>query len=193
MTIRITLNLRPLGSALAYMGEETRNFAIRDALNRSMDAMFTTGKRAIGREANITVGDIGRALHKFPAAGGSMQAEVRAIGKWMAASYKPFAARQNSTGAAFTPWKGHREQVDHGFIATMKSGHQSIFVRINGNKHLKIGDVGWGPNVAREMVREDHGHTVPKEMQERAQAVFATRFAYQYERVVAKAKAQFGL
>lgn len=190
--IQIKLNLRPLGSALAYMSEETRNFALRDALNRSMDAMFTTGKRGIAREANITVGDIGRELHKFPAAGGGLQAEVRAIGKWRAASYTPFAARQNSTGAAFTPWKGHREQVDHGFIATMRSGHTSIFVRI-GKKRLPIGDVGWGPNVAREMVREDHGHTVPKEMQERAQYVFAQRFAYQYERVVAQAKAKFGL
>lgn len=197
-TIRVKLDLKPLGNALAFMGTETREFALRDALNRAMDGMFTTAKRDIAKEANITVGDISRALSKFPASGGGLSAEVRATDRWYPGGYKQFGARQGGSGTSFTPWKGHTEMVKGGFIATMKSGHTSVFVRIKpaqrrgkNRSWLPIADVGWGPNPAREMVREDkptHLH-----IQRIAQERFELRFAYQYDRVVARAKAKFGL
>ena len=199
--IRVKLDLKPLGNALLYMSTAQREQAIRDALNRSMDKMFTTAKREINKEANITISDIARALKKHPASGGALSAEVVAKDRWYPGGYKPFGARQSmgrGGGTSFTPWKGHTEVVKGGFIATMKSGHTSVFVRIKpaqrrgkNRSWLPIKDVGWGPNPAKEMVREDK--PTPHQIRMAAQAVFNDRFARSYERVVAQAKAKFGL
>lgn len=191
-TLKIKLDLKPLGDAFTFMSTQQREFAMRDALNRTVDKMFTVAKRGIAKEANIAIGDIAKGMTKIGAAGGALSAEVKVTDRWYPGGYKQFAARQGGGGSTFTPWKGHAEYVNHGFIASMRSGHRSIFVRM-GKKRLPIEDVGWGPNPAKEMVREDHGHVVPKEISDAARLVFATRFAYQYERVVAQAKAKYGL
>lgn len=188
--IKIKLDLKPLGMALDFMSSQQRDFAMRDALNRAMDGMFTTAKRGIAKEANIAIGDISRAMHKNPAQGGGLSAEVRVTDRWYPGGYRQFGAKQGGSGTTFTPWKGHAEFVAHGFVATMKSGHRSVFVRV-GKKRLPIGDVGWGPNPAREMVREDKPtHT---EVMNIAQVRFQARFEYQYDRIVLQAKAKFGL
>lgn len=192
MSITVKLDLKPLGNALLFMSEQQRQTSLRWALNKAMDGMFTTAKRGIGKEANIASGDIAKAMHKFPAAGGALSAEVRVTDRWYPGGYPQFRARQGGGGATFTPWKGHAEYVAHGFIATMKSGHRSVFVRM-GKKRLPIEDVGWGPNPAREMVREDHGHTIPEEINKIAQLRFGTEFERQYDRIVSAAKAKFGL
>ncbi len=190
MTIRIKLDLKPLGNALVFMGTETRQAALRDALNRAMDGMFTTAKRGIAKHANIAIGDIARGMRKIPAGGGGLSAEVKVTDRWYPGGYKQFGARQGGAGSTFTPWKGHAEFVKHGFIATMKSGHRSVFVRL-GKKRLPIEDVGWGPNPARELEREDM--PTRAEVHLVAQQRFQLRFEYQYNRVIDRAKAKFGL
>ena len=192
MQIKIKLDLNPLGNAVLFLGTDVREFAMRDALNRAMDGMYTTAKTGIAATANIAVGDIAKTMTKFPAAGGGLSAEVRVVSTWFSASYARFGARRDGAGASFQPWKDKREMIAGGFVATMKSGHESIFKR-TGKGRLPIADVGWGPNPARELAREDHGHRLPTEVSLAAQARFSARFAYQYERSVSKAKSKFGL
>lgn len=184
------------------MSTGERDMVIGRSLNKTVDRMFTVGKRAIGQEANISQGDIGSRMRKVKTGTGGLQVSLIATSRWFAASYAQFNMSQSSTGAAFTPWRGHREKIAHGFIATLSSGHQSIFTRIGpkrmmtrgryaGQMRQAIHDVGWGPNVAREMVRP--GKRPEMEIQSTAAITFNTEFARQYELLVMKAKAKYGL
>lgn len=194
--IQVHIDLKPLSKALRYMSDKQRSFAISDALNRAMDGMFTTGKRAIPQQANVAQGDVARAMIKIPAKRGGLIAVVQATERWLPASYSRFRARQSGSGASFTPWKG-TQTIKGGFIATMPSGHTSIFKRGPTTRRgrnrsaLPIHDVGWGPNIAVEMVRPDQ--PAAQAIRAVASERFMSRFASNFERITGEAKAKFGL
>lgn len=192
LRLRVTVRPSTLPSAFRAMADEARTFAMRGALNKSMDKVFTLAKREISKEANIGVSAIASGMRKRPASGGSLVAKVTNTNRFFPGGWPQFAARQTSRGAAFTPWRDQREYVAGGFVATMRSGHKSIFKRVRKSR-LPIADVGWGPNPAREMLREDHGYTIVPQMERVATETFSTEFPRLYAVMVAKIKARYGL
>lgn len=192
--LQVRVKIRPdtLPKALRAMGDEAREFVMRGALNKSMDRVYTVAKREIAKRANIRVGEIAAGMRKRPASGGSLVARVTNTNRFFPGGYPQFTPRQTSRGASFSPWKDQREHVTGGFLATMKSGHHSIFKRVRKSR-LPIADVGWGPNPAKEMVREDHGYVVVPEIHKVASATFNAEFTRLYGVMVAKIKGRYGL
>ena len=212
MSIHVQLDLKPLAKAMGYLSNETQTKIVRDALNRAMDAGYTMVKRAIPRQSNLRQSDVTPRLKKIPAKGAALEARIMGVKQWFSAGHAPFRARQSRIGAAFSPWK-KRQTVKGGFVATMRSGHTSIFVRVNRGpgsarlgrreivqsgkhagrriKQLPIADVGWGPSVAREARRTDQPARalMAKAIRQR----FYGRFARQWRAAVNRAKARYGL
>lgn len=188
IVLQVNVDLKPLRGALLMMSKEAGDFAIRDALTRTRDRVYTVAKREIAKTANIAISDIAKAMHKGPVSTEGTYIMVK--DRWYPGGYRQFRASQSGFGASFTPWKGSRQTIKSGFIAEMKSGHTSIFKRV-GKSRLPIADVGWGPNPAREFVRPDSQTPVVVQME--AARVFQSRFKYQYQRAVSKAKAAYGL
>ena len=196
--IEIEIDLRPLERALRDIHKAARDRVIQRSLNRAMDGMYIEAKRGVPKQTRILQKDATAALRKIPASKGQLEARVVAKDRWKSASYKSFAMKQGATGSAFTPWKG-RQFVQGGFIARMSSGHVSIFVRQKTNTWRRgpnrsqgpIHDVGWGPNVAREMVRQDQptAHKITSE----ARVRFETQFLHQLDREIKRAKSRQGL
>lgn len=191
-TVRIETNLEQVAKALSFIGSGVREKVLRISLNTAMDRGFTVAKREIGKQANITLKDIAAGMQKIPASAGNLSAAIVNRNHWQPASYRLFKARQDARGSAFTPWVGHREAIAHGFIRRMGTGHESIFKRV-GKARFPIADVGWGPNPAPEMVREDHDARVPTAIGVVVQATLTTELPRQFDRLVGEAKGKFGV
>jgi hypothetical protein len=195
--VEVKIDLRPLHGAMKMVSYDAREWAIKEALGRAANTMRVTANRTIGKQANVFQKDVTARTANMPVVG--LQSGVRAKSTWFPASYKKFGATQTASGAGFTPWQ-QRQFTKHAFIATMKSGHQSIFIRVKSaskrrvgpnRSQLPIADIGWGPNIATEMVRQDQ--PAGKAIMIAGQAMFHKRAASNLDRLFKNAKSKFGL
>ena len=186
--ITVKIDLRPLVKALLFIGDQQRRAILRDALDRSASAMRQEAIRGIAEATNIASADVRRVLSVKPSFGG-MVAGVKAQSGWLAASYVGFGLARQSSGISFAGWKGTAVLARHGFIASMSSGHVGAFIR-KGKGRFPLHQL-FGPNPAKEMVREDQP-TAEKVMLV-ARETFDKRWLVQTDRSVKQAKSRFGL
>jgi hypothetical protein len=116
-------------SALNKLGRSTRSFISSE----------------IRQTYNIKKSDLDPTIKVFPARGQDLQVILRATGSRI--KLLLFGARQNRSGITVTVKKKKRRIIKGGFIATMPSGHENVFLR-RGESRLPIRSL-FGPSVVQ--------------------------------------------
>jgi len=116
----------------------------RSALNKLAASTRTFVSSEIRGTYNIKKSDLDPNISVFKATGNSLEARLRAGGKALKLLY--FGARQTKTGVVAKVKKGGSFRIGRGFIATMRSGHENVFMR-TGKTRLPIKGL-YGPRIA---------------------------------------------
>lgn len=197
----VKADFKPLERCFRYVSEETRRFAVSDALTRSAMTMRVQAQKNIPLQARpLKRGMVTVATSVVPASRGQLSAAVRATDDWTHAwgSRTKLSARQGKSGGSFKPWSSN-QTIKGSFKATMKSGYTSLFIRSGVRKRrvgpnrseLPITDIGFGPAVNREMIREDQ--PTIHAMRRAGQEMFVKRSISNVYRAFKAGKARFGL
>lgn len=135
-------------------GRTLQNIADRDArrvlmraLNRGGDQGRTAVRRSLVEQTGIKYGMIHRAVHTARATPADLTYMLIASGNETNLSL--FGARQRKKGVSAAPWK-RRRLFRNTFIIRAYGG--KVFKR-EGKKRGPL-DPLWGPNIAREVVRD---------------------------------------
>lgn len=135
------------GRTLSYVsaGEANRLFA--RALNRGGDQGRTAVRRSLVKQTGIKYGLINRAVTDVRATPGNLAYSLVANGNETNLSL--FGAKQGKRGVSAAPW-GKRRVFKSTFVVSAYGG--KVFKRTSDKRGPL--DPLWGPNVARELVRE---------------------------------------
>lgn len=115
------------------------------AINRTVDMAATDLKRRVGAVITTKKGEIAKGIIKKKATYTNLTGSIGA---------KPFrpgllafqGTKQTKHGVSYRISRtAGRKRIEHGFIATMSSGHRGVFVR-RGPARLSIREV-WGPSI----------------------------------------------
>lgn len=118
-----------LSKVLLFYEDLPRQFvdvaAVR-ALNRTATTVRAEAARRIGREYNIRIGAAKDEMKIRRATAADLKAAVVVSGRPI--PLVEFDARQTAAGVSVKV-KGTRKVVGHAFLATMKTGHQGVYIR----------------------------------------------------------------
>jgi hypothetical protein len=123
-------------SALNKIARSTRTFA-------SSEIRKTYNIKKSDLDPNISV--INANYQQALWGGHGLRAILRVVGKPLKLLF--FGARQTKTGVAVRVKKGQARKIRHGFIRTMKSGHENVFIRTS-KKRLPIRGL-YGPRITQ--------------------------------------------
>ena len=126
-------------------------YAIAKALDAVGNKTKTQLKRAVAKQAGVKAGRVEAALSVRQAMG-SGQGTFTIVARDVTLSLKEFGARQTRAGVSAAPWN-KRRVFPHTFIGP--NGH--VFVR-EGKARLPIKKL-WGPNIPKEMVKDQSEQT----------------------------------
>lgn len=98
------------------------------AINRAVDMSATDMKRRVGAQIAIKKGEIAKGISKKKATYANLTGSIGA--KYFRPGLIAFSARQTKHGVSYRISRtAGRKKIEHGFIATMPSGHRGVFVR----------------------------------------------------------------
>ena len=126
-------------------------YAIAKALDAVGNKTMTQVKRSVAKQAGVPVGKAGAVLSARQAMG-SGQGTFTIVARDVTLSLKEFGARKTRAGVSAAPW-AKRRVFPHSFIGP--GGH--VFVR-QGKGRLPIKKL-WGPNIPKEMVKDQTEQT----------------------------------
>lgn len=135
------------GRALQNIGDRDARRVMMRALNRGGNQGRTAVRRSLVKQTGIKYGLINKAVHTAPATPADLSYSLIATGNETNLSL--FGARQGKRGVSAAPW-GKRRVFKSTFIVAAYGG--KVFKR-EGSKRGPL-DPLWGPNIAREVVRE---------------------------------------
>ena len=184
ITVNVRHNANQVVIDLLAAAEDMRNLATVRALNKTVDSVVVAAARAV-RDAgyNLKIAAIKKTIKKRYANQGNLRASVVASGRPI--PLLQYGARQTGKGVTVNVLKGRR-LIAGAFIATMPSGHQGVYVRDPGGRHVKVnrtGKASWHQLPIRELF----GPSVPdglanKAVQDSLQQLIADRFPKLLER-----------
>ena len=184
ITVNVRHNANQVVIDLLAAAADMRNLATVRALNKTVDSVVVAAARAV-RDAgyNLKIAAIKKTIKKRYANQGNLRASVVASGRPI--PLLQYGARQTGKGVTVNVLKGRR-LIAGAFIATMPSGHQGVYVRDPGGKHVKVnrsGKVSWHQLPIRELF----GPSIPdgmanKAVQDSLQQLIADRFPKLLER-----------
>lgn len=123
------------------------NQALSVSVNTTARQVRTFAARVVAKAGGLKRRDVDPSIRIFPySTPASLSATVRGSGRPIALI--KFAARQTKAGVTANAW-GVRKLYRHTFIATMKSGHEGVFVRTS-KKRVPIKEL-WGSGVTQVM------------------------------------------
>jgi hypothetical protein len=142
--VRITVQLdeRRLRGAARQLGHDRAPVAVARALNRTVRTVRTHASRDVAKDMGIAKGDVMKAMTLKDATRFTLKALVSVFGRRMPLSR--FRARQTRRGVTYR-LPGGRDLLPGGFIATMRSDHEGVFLR-RRKARLPI-DEKFGPSV----------------------------------------------
>lgn len=202
--ISIDVDLMPLSKWHGYVADETLRWAASDALSRGASHMRKVSRPVLSARAiPIKPAMVGRASSVIKAGKGQLSAALRMSDNWMHAygSRAKLSPRSGRGGASFVGWNT-RQVVKGGFKATVRGRFTSIFVRGNPKYARRVGPnrsqmpiyhVGYGPSIAKEMIRTDHGANAGQTILKAGAMHYSKRFSSNLDRVMKHGKAKFGL
>ncbi len=126
-------------------------YAVAKALDAVGNKAMTQVKRAVAKQAGVSVGRAGSILSRSQAMGAG-QGTFTIIARDVTMSLKEFSPRRTRAGVSAAPW-GHRRTFPHTFFGP--GGH--VFVR-EGTSRLPVKKL-WGPNIPKEMVKDQTEQT----------------------------------
>lgn len=103
------------------------NRAVYRSLNHTLSKSKTRASRAIRKDYKFKARDVKKTLLLRKAGPGRLHADLRS--KSGPQSVRLFTPRQTRRGVKVTITKGRRKLINRAFVATMKSGHKSVFAR----------------------------------------------------------------
>jgi hypothetical protein len=133
--IAVTSNLSAAADVLKDMPALQRKAMVL-ALNRTAQQAQTEGVRAIRANYQFKTQTIKGTLSIFRATNGRLQATIQSKGRRI--GLIEFQARQTKAGVTVRVGKS-RKLLKGAFIATMRNGHQGVFMR-RGSRRLPINE-----------------------------------------------------
>jgi len=145
--------------AIAELGDAAPRVLAR-TLNRSLGEIRTLVKRGIAADLGLAVGQVDKSLGEVRATFGHLVATLRVTGRQIPLiDFKargPEPSRGRGRGVTYRIGQGGRSVIPDGFIATMKSGHRGVFVRVGESARKSRG--AWSTNLP---IGEAHGPSIP--------------------------------
>ena len=124
-TVSFILDTRDVDRELASLGKQVPRIVAR-SLNRTNKGFQTVMKRPVARDVGVKVGTISKLMKTGKASPGRPRATTTVRDKRI--PLIQLAARQTRRGVTYRSG-GKRRRIPHGFIATMPTGHEGVFVR----------------------------------------------------------------
>ncbi|MER9706048.1 phage tail protein [Mesorhizobium sp. M0204] len=123
------------------------NQALSVSVNTTAKQVRTTAARIVAKAGGLKRRDVDPSIRIYPySTPATLTAVVRGSGRPIA--LVKFAARQAKAGVTANAW-GTRKLYKHTFIATMRSGHEGVFVRTSKQRN-PIKEL-WGAGVTQVM------------------------------------------
>ena len=155
IAVQVTVDERSLKEAAYILRAVPRAMprVLRRAINRTVDMAATDLKRRTGEQIAIKKGEIAKGISKKHASFADLSGSVGA--KPYRPSLTEFpGTRQSRRGVIYRISRAEgRKMIEHGFIATMASGHRGVFLR------------------ARFM----HGKFIPMKSDSKREAIYETK------------------
>ena len=171
-----------LSTKLAHIPAEIKAKAFSRALRRVRNMAKTQVVRRAAKDSGLRYSDVNKITRAFNT--GSDTARIVMRAGWIPL-YKLGAARQTGRGVSVRKWGAHKGA----FIATMRTGHTGVFVRVSGTRMEKknkeqIREL-WGPNPVSNVLRDDEKYlrVLSKVMQEN----FVPRVEHEINRILSRA------
>ncbi|RUX20027.1 hypothetical protein EOA27_09640 [Mesorhizobium sp. M2A.F.Ca.ET.037.01.1.1] len=121
--------------------------ALSVAVNTTAKQVRTNAARIVAKQGGLKRADVDPSIRIYPySKPTTLTATVRGSGRPIA--LVKFAARQTKTGVNANAW-GVRKLYKGTFIATMRSGHEGVFIRTS-KKRFPIKEL-WGSGVTQVM------------------------------------------
>lgn len=131
LAVKVTVDERSLREAAHILRAVPRAMprVFRRAINRTVDMAATDMKRRVGTQITAKKGEIAKGISKKKATYANLTGSIGA---------QPFrpgllafpGTRQTKHGVSYRVSRtAGRKRIEHGFIATMPSGHRGVFVR----------------------------------------------------------------
>jgi hypothetical protein len=164
--------LQRFGNQLGALGDGLARRVMMRALNAEGDKGRTQVKKALVRQTGIKYGLINKAVETVRATPVSLEYVLKATGD--ETNLNLFNARQGKRGVSAAPW-GRRQMFKHAFMVPAYGNR--VYVRTTDDRGpLKP---LFGPNIARELVKDETADTFRK-----GSAGIATRIAHEISRVL---------
>lgn len=182
IAIDIRTNIAEFQRSLDRFSNELQTKAIVRALNATAASAKVAASRDIRAAGyNITAKAVKRTIDVRLATRNDLQAIVTSSGKGIPRI--AFGARQTATGVSYAI-KGGRKTTPGAFIATMKSGHRGMYVRVAGMQTGKR-----GKPILNRKIKELWGPSIPTALmnnvvRQRMEAAIRERFPRELQRQI---------
>lgn len=132
--MRVEHNIPQIQATLRSLRNDLEKKAAVRALNRAADMSKTEAKREMTKKYSFKSSEVGNTLTVYKATPARVEATVRSKGR--RTPLLKMMARQTKKGVTVKIGKT-RKLIPSAFIATMKSGHRGVFIRLT-KKNLPI-------------------------------------------------------
>ncbi|MER9003317.1 phage tail protein [Mesorhizobium sp. M0862] len=147
LEIRADWNTAEVRALMRKLQPPRLNQALSVSVNTTAKQVRTFAARIVAKQGGLKRGDVDPSIRIYPhSTPQTLSATVRGSGRPIALI--KFAARQTKAGTTANAW-GVRKLYKHTFIATMRSGHEGVFVR-ETKKRNPIKEL-WGSGVTQVM------------------------------------------
>ena len=161
--------LKRFGNRLGALGSGKAKMVMSRAINHEGRKGYTQVKCVLVKQTGIKYGKIGSAVKNINSTPGNLNFIIEAKGEETSLSL--FGAKQGKRGVSAAPW-GKRRVFKSTF---MRKGH---VLRRVGKERYPI-ELLWGPNIAREIVKDES-----KAAFEQGSGKIADRIAHEIDRVL---------
>lgn len=181
MNIHVTFDVAAVKNMQRGMKQTIIPTVLMRSLNKTLKATHSTAVKAIANNMGVKQQCIKQRLVVNKAQRQKLTAILSAPDKrrLTVLEIDPHA-RQNARGVAYR-MGGQKKQIDHAFIATMKSGHRGMYTRKPGAGRLPIRELQ-GTSVAHVFMQPDIQTQMKNRIDDRWQPLIDHELHYELQR-----------
>jgi hypothetical protein len=167
--LNVSVDVREADKMLSFTEREALPKATARAINKTASSVQSMAIKLIAKDIGITQKDVRKSLHISKARWTKPEASIFASGKRI--PIMALKARQTKAGVTYRSKLGGRGAIPGAFIATMKSGHTSVFKRLTKKRNPMIRL--YGPSIPKVFIDAALTKAMEHHAAERFDKVFA--------------------
>lgn len=161
--LNVSMDIRAADKMLTFTEREALPKATTRALNKTVKSVQSVAIKLIAKDIGIAQKDVRKSLHIAKSTWTKPEASLTAGGKRI--PIMALKAKQTKAGVTYRSKGGERGSIPGAFIATMKSGHTSVFKRLTKKRNPLI--QLYGPSIPKVFIDAALTKAMGEEAEER--------------------------